>query len=162
MEEQQGQQTEGWTTPDSPSTTSQIWAPSRQQTSQDNRSGCQVGASVPCRKESPLTNTHTFVEVLHGLGSGDPLSKCPSGSSLMSVVNLFCSYKPLGGAGTFFLVPEVTPCHRSPSPEVSLTLMIRVDAACFRIADIQATELQRKSCPSPIKLLWCCTACSLL
>lgn len=52
----------------------------------------------------------------------------------MSVVNLFCSNKPLGGAETFLLVPEVTPCHPSPSPEVSLTL-IRVDTACFRIAD---------------------------
>lgn len=95
----------------------------------------QVGASVPCRKESPITITHTFfLEIVHGLGSGGQylLLKGTSGSSLTSVVNLFCSYKPLGEAG---VVPEVTRFHPSPSPEVSLTLMAWMDTACLSVAD---------------------------
>lgn len=56
MEKQQ-EVTEDWTSFSSLFTTSQITAPGKKQSSLDNRSGQQMGASVPCSRESllPLT-----------------------------------------------------------------------------------------------------------
>lgn len=58
------QQPEGWTSFVSLSPTSQIRAPIKQQTSIENESGCQTGASVPCRRESRITFTRLFFLVL--------------------------------------------------------------------------------------------------
>lgn len=83
---------------------------------------------------------------------------------LLTVVNLFCNYKPLGGVGTFLLVPEVTHFHPSPSPVVSLTLMVGVDAACFSVA---GGGWGSSNCWIPekmlstMKLIWYYPACSL-
>jgi len=85
-----------------------------------------------------VTHCHLLLGVLHDLRLSEPgllpVATSDSPSALM-VVNLFCSCKVLGGAGVFTLPPEVTSFHSFPSPEVFLTLMVRVDAACFSAAE---------------------------
>lgn len=66
-------------------------------------------------------------------GRPDPLLECiPGCFSPVSVVNLFCTCKPLGGAASFLLVLEVTSFYHSP--EVVLSLKLDVDTACFSAA----------------------------
>lgn len=50
-------------------------------------------------------------------------------SSLLTVVDLSCTCKPLDSAGSFLLVLEVTSFHPVTSPEVALTLGLGVDTA---------------------------------
>lgn len=55
-------------------------------------------------------------------------------SSVLRAINLFCSCKFLGEAGTFLLVLEVFYFHPSPFPEVLVTLIVGVDIAYLSIA----------------------------
>lgn len=80
---------------------------------------------------------HFFQVVLHGLGSGGPnplLEGISGSSSALRVVNVFCSCKPLHGAGVSLLVPEVTNFRPSHSPAAALTLILGVDTAYFSAA----------------------------
>lgn len=55
--------------------------------------------------------------------------------STLRVVNLLYSCKSSGGAETLFVAPGIIRVHPSPSLEVSLTLIVGLDTACFPTAD---------------------------
>lgn len=93
----------------------------------------------PRSRERLITMTcHFFLVVSHDLrlsGPGLLLVVASDAPSALMVVNPFCSWKPLGGAGAFTLVPEDTSFHSALSPEVLLTLMVGVDTVCFSTAE---------------------------
>lgn len=90
-------------------------APSRQQTSQANRPGLQMDASVPCRNESPTTTTcHFLVAIvlilpplgMHALAS--PATAVYTSSSNSRTSDLFSCWTATGPEEVCCLLPEVT------------------------------------------------------
>lgn len=110
---------------------------------------------------------HSFQVVLHCLHQVDQILESISGfSSALRMINILCSCKPLGGAGAFLWLPEVSSFHPFWSPAVAFILILGVDTACFSSAvgawgSSSCCISEKTPISLPFHPLWYCTACSI-
>lgn len=103
-----------------------------------SRSDQQMGASVPCSRESPTTITHHFFQVImHGtgsIGSVVSLTAMPSYSSAWGGTKPVHQLQSSGRARAFLLILGVTSFQSSSSTNFWLTILHSTEPSCLSTA----------------------------